>query len=49
MIASLDFANLIGGPLNAVVEAQAKSAITTANFIKEVAFTKEGNKVLSSL
>jgi hypothetical protein len=44
-IASLDFANLIGGPLNAVVEAQAKSAITTANFIKEVAFTKEGKVV----
>lgn len=40
-IASLDFANLIGGPLNAVVEAQAKSAITTVNFIKEVAFDKE--------
>lgn len=44
-LASLDFANLIGGPLNAVVEAQAKSAITTANFIKEVAFTKEGKVV----
>lgn len=44
-IASLDFANLIGGPLNAVVEAQAKSAITTANFIKEVGFTKDGKVV----
>jgi len=29
-LSSLDFGNLIGGPLNAVVEAQAKSAITTA-------------------
>jgi hypothetical protein len=44
-LASLDFANLIGGPLNAVVEAQAKSAITTANFIREIGFTKEGNVV----
>lgn len=44
-LASLDFANLIGGPLNAVVEAQAKSAITTVNFIKEVAFDKNGNIV----
>jgi hypothetical protein len=44
-LASLDFANLIGGPLNAIVEAQAKSAITTTNFIKEVAFDKEGKVV----
>ncbi len=44
-LATLDFGNLIGGPLNAVVEAQAKSAITTANFIKEVAFDKEGKVV----
>lgn len=41
-IATLDFANLIGGPLNAVVEAQAKAAISTVNFIKEVAFDKDG-------
>jgi Protein of unknown function (DUF2589). len=44
-LASLDFGNLIGGPLNAVVEAQAKSAITTANFIKEVGFDKNGKVV----
>ncbi len=44
-IATLDFPNLIGGPLNAIVEAQAKSAITTANFIKEVAFDDEGRAV----
>ena len=44
-IASLDFPNLIGAPLNAIVEAQAKSAITTANFIKEVAFDKEGRAI----
>ena len=41
-LASLDFANLIGGPLNAVIEAQAKSAITTTNFIKEVGFDEDG-------
>ncbi len=44
-LATLDFANLIGGPLNAIVEAQVKSAITTANFIKEVGFDDEGNAV----
>lgn len=44
-LASLDFANLIGGPLNAVIEAQAKSAITTANFIREVGFDKDGKVV----
>ena len=41
-LASLDFANLIGGPINAVVEAQAKAAITTANFIQEVGFDEKG-------
>ena len=42
-LASLDFANLIGGPLNAIVDAQAKSAIATANFVRDVGFDKEGN------
>ncbi|MCW8875511.1 MAG: DUF2589 domain-containing protein [Kangiellaceae bacterium] len=41
-LATLDFGNLIGGPLNAVVESQARSAITTANFIREVGFDKDG-------
>lgn len=44
-LASLDFGNLIGEPLNAVVESQAKSAITTANFIKEVGFNEDGEIV----
>ena len=44
-IASLDFANLIGGPLDAVIRAQAKSAIATAQFIKEVGFDKNGKVV----
>lgn len=41
-LASLDFANLIGGPLNAIVDAQARSAIATANFVQEVGFDKNG-------
>ena len=44
-LSSLDFSNLIGGPLNAIVEAQAKSAISTANFIREAAFDKDGKVV----
>ena len=44
-IASLDFANLIGGPLDAIVRAQAKSAISTANFIKEVGFDADGKLI----
>tara|TARA_B110000902_G_scaffold154293_1_gene177174 strand:+ start:1766 stop:2533 length:768 start_codon:yes stop_codon:yes gene_type:complete len=44
-LATLDFANLIGGPLNAIVEAQAKSAISTANFIKQVGFKEDGSVV----
>ena len=39
-LASLDFANLIGGPLNAIVDAQARAAIATANFVQEVGFDK---------
>ncbi|MEZ4453343.1 MAG: DUF2589 domain-containing protein [Nannocystaceae bacterium] len=46
-LSSLDFASLIGAPLNAIIEAQAKAAITTANFVREVAFDKEGRAVLS--
>ena len=44
-IASLDFANLIGGPLDAIIRAQAKSAISTANFIKEVGFDADGKLI----
>jgi hypothetical protein len=47
-LASLDFSNLIGGPLNAVVQAQAKSAITTADFIKSVGFKQDGSVVNTS-
>ncbi|TFG46564.1 MAG: DUF2589 domain-containing protein [Candidatus Brocadiia bacterium] len=44
-LATLDFAQLIGGPLNAVIEAQARAAISTVNFIKSVAFDKDGKVV----
>ncbi|MEM7187112.1 MAG: DUF2589 domain-containing protein [Bacteroidota bacterium] len=37
-LSSIDFASMIGGPLNAVVEAQAKSAMTTLDFIQTIGF-----------
>ncbi len=37
-LSSIDFAGMIGGPLVAVVNAQAKSAMTTVSFVKEVGF-----------
>ena len=37
-LSSLDFESMIGGPLNAVVKAQAKSAVTSVDFIKAVGF-----------
>src|SRR5712692_4852994 len=39
-LASIDFASMLGGPLIAVVNAQAQAAISTVNFIKEVGFKK---------
>lgn len=41
-LAALDFGNLIGGPLNAVITAQAMAAQSTAEFIKSVGFYQEG-------
>lgn len=41
-LSSLDFKNIIGGPLIAVVEAQAQAALSTVNFIKSVGF-KQGD------
>jgi hypothetical protein len=41
-LASLDFANLIGGPLNAVIRAQAQAANTSVDFIKSVGFEADG-------
>lgn len=40
-LGGLDFANLIGGPLNACVEAQTNASLATVSFINEVGFTGE--------
>jgi hypothetical protein len=39
-LASIDFHNLIGGPLVAVVNAQSQAAMATVNFVKQVGFNK---------
>ncbi|MCU0638020.1 MAG: DUF2589 domain-containing protein [Methanothrix sp.] len=45
-LASIDFENLIGGPLIAVVHAQAQAAMATVNFVKQVGFKPpEGGSV----
>jgi len=41
-LASLDFGNLIGGPLTAVITAQSMAAQSSADFIKSVGFYQEG-------
>ena len=37
-LSSIDFASMLGGPLNAVVNAQAQAAMSSVNFIKAVGF-----------
>ncbi len=44
-IASLDFSNLIGGPLTAVINAQAQAAKSTIDFISSVGFDEERNPI----
>ena len=41
-LSALDFSSMIGGPLNAVVKAQAQSAQTSVDFIKSVGFEPDG-------
>ncbi|WP_341836254.1 DUF2589 domain-containing protein [Chitinophaga pollutisoli] len=42
---AIDFKKMIGGPLQAAVDAQVASALATVNFINEVGFTKaEGSE-----
>jgi len=41
-LANLDFESMIGGPLVAVIKAQAQSAQTSVDFIKAVGFTTKG-------
>lgn len=43
-LSSIDFESMIGGPLVAVINAQAQAAISTVNFIKEVGFKKPENE-----
>lgn len=40
-LSSIDFHSMIGGPLGAIVDAQAQSAFATVDFIKEVGFTPD--------
>lgn len=44
-LAALNFGNLIGGPLDAVIKAQSMAAQSTAAFIKEVGFYPEGTEI----
>jgi hypothetical protein len=39
-LSSIDFESMLGGPLVAVINAQAQAAMSTINFIKEVGFKK---------
>lgn len=40
---NIDFKKMIGGPLQACVDAQVASSLATVNFINEVGFTKDAN------
>lgn len=46
-LASIDFESMLGGPLVAVINAQAQAAITTVNFIKEVGFKKKDTEEIA--
>ena len=41
-LAQIDFSSMIGGPLDAVIRAQAQAAMTTVDFIKQVGLNKDG-------
>ena len=48
-LSSIDFESMIGGPLVAVINAQAQAAMSSVNFIKEVGFEKkQGDQTLES-
>jgi hypothetical protein len=44
-LSGLDFKNIIGGPLLAVIDAQAQAAVTTVEFIDNFGFYKDDNGV----
>jgi hypothetical protein len=43
-LSRIDFQSIIGGPLDAVVQAQAQSAQTSVDFIKAVGFDEDSNE-----
>lgn len=43
-LSSINFESMIGGPLNAVIRAQAQSAQTSVDFIKSVGFNEDDGK-----
>lgn len=47
-LSSIDFESMIGGPLNAVIKAQAQSAQTSVDFIKSVGFDEDNNPTMVS-
>ncbi len=46
-LSTIDFESMLGGPLVAVIKAQAQAAISTVNFIKEVGFKKPAQEQLA--
>ena len=46
---NIDFAKMIGGPLQAAVQAQASSSIASIDFIKEVGFEKDADGNLTGV
>ncbi len=44
-LSSIDFESLIGGPLSAIVHAQAKSAMSTINFVQSVGFDEQNKSI----
>ena len=43
-LASIDFEWMLGGPLSAVIKAQAQAAVTTAKFIEEIGFKRNDDE-----
>ena len=48
-LAALPFDNLIGGPLNAAINAQAQAAVTTVNFIRDIGLQDNGSGKLEAI
>ncbi len=45
-LSSINFESMLGGPLNAVIRAQAQSAQTSVDFIKSVGFDDKGDPTM---